>query len=65
MSRGHVVTKIDLQLASIRAEIDEIEAATADDQALTDEEKAAIGRGLKAVLDSIDEARTVVAGIRR
>jgi hypothetical protein len=39
MRRGHVLTKIDLQLASIRAEIDEIEAATVEDDALTADEK--------------------------
>lgn len=65
MSRGHVLSKIDLQLASIRAEIDEIEAATVEDDALTADEKTTAGRALKAVLDGIDEARAILAGMRR
>jgi hypothetical protein len=64
MSRGQVLTKIDLQLASIRAEVDEIEAATVEDDALTADDKTMAGRALKAVLDGIDEARAILAGIR-
>jgi hypothetical protein len=65
MSRGHVLTKIDLQLASIRAEIDEIEAATVEDDALTAAERTTVGRAFKAVLDGIDEARAILAGMQR
>jgi dipeptidyl aminopeptidase/acylaminoacyl peptidase len=65
MSRGHVLTKIDLQLASIRGEIDEIEAATVEDDAQTADEKTTAGRALQAVLDGIDEARAMLAGMQR